>query len=143
MTIRLIVAFVLLPFVAHADLLQEVNTSINKVPYVSDQENYGVDNHWASVEDFMERGGDCEDYALAKFDKLRHLDDVELVMGFYKDGLGHALLKVGDKILDNVTDEIMDYSHLDQFERFYFIPAASVDVAWKSALEEFKLIREN
>jgi len=45
-----------------------VNNFFNKIPYVSDLENYGVDDYWATpIELLVRNGGDCEDYAIAKY----------------------------------------------------------------------------
>ncbi|MCW5774599.1 MAG: transglutaminase-like cysteine peptidase, partial [Rhodospirillaceae bacterium] len=50
-----------------------VNAYINRVPYRADIDNYGVDDYWATPREFFARGGDCEDYAIAKYLSLRAL----------------------------------------------------------------------
>ena len=53
--------------------LKAVNDYLNRLPYVTDAENYGVEDHWATPREFFARGGDCEDYAIAKYLSLRAL----------------------------------------------------------------------
>lgn len=47
-----------------------VNRFYNQQPYKTDDENYGVPDHWATVGEFLSNGGDCEDYAIAKYRTL-------------------------------------------------------------------------
>lgn len=65
--------------------LVAVNDFANTIPYVSDQRNYGVDDYWATPTRFFAGGGDCEDFALAKFVSLHRL-------GFHEDRLRIALV---------------------------------------------------
>lgn len=52
-----------------------VNSFFNKITYVSDLENYGVDDYWATpIELLVRNGGDCEDYAIAKYFTLREIE---------------------------------------------------------------------
>lgn len=53
--------------------LAEVNAVLNAVPYVGDPENWGREDYWATPGEFLARGGDCEDYAIAKYLALRSL----------------------------------------------------------------------
>jgi len=53
--------------------LKAVNDYLNRIPYVADPENYGVEDHWATPREFFAKGGDCEDYAIAKYLSLRAL----------------------------------------------------------------------
>lgn len=72
----------------HAEPLTQlvaVNAFANAVPYVSDHRNYGVDDHWATPTGFFAAGGDCEDFALAKFVSLHRL-------GFHEERLRIALV---------------------------------------------------
>lgn len=56
------------------DEMQGFNLFWNRVPYVSDQEHWGVPDYWASpVEMSASNGGDCEDYSIAKYFSLREL----------------------------------------------------------------------
>jgi len=49
-----------------------VNQFFNRVAYVSDQQQWGVEDYWASPVEFLQRNaGDCEDYSIAKYFTLR------------------------------------------------------------------------
>lgn len=50
-----------------------VHTYVNRVRWIDDQSNYGVSDYWATPDEFLVRGGDCEDYAFAKYDTLKQL----------------------------------------------------------------------
>lgn len=48
--------------------LQLVNDFFNKVPYVSDLKHWGKMDYWATPAEMLaSNGGDCEDYAIAKY----------------------------------------------------------------------------
>lgn len=51
----------------------ELNWAINQFPYVSDMDNYGEPEHWATILEFIQNGGDCEDNALIKMTLLNAL----------------------------------------------------------------------
>lgn len=57
------------------ELLEEVNDFFNReVPYVSDQKHWNKRDYWATpVESLITNGGDCEDYAIAKYYTLLRL----------------------------------------------------------------------
>ncbi|MEE2951016.1 MAG: transglutaminase-like cysteine peptidase [Pseudomonadota bacterium] len=85
-----------------------LNTRVNgAIVARSDQELYGVEEHWA----FPASGyGDCEDYVLEKRRELMAMgvDAANLLITVVKklDGTGHAVLTLrsdqGDFILDNL-----------------------------------------
>jgi predicted transglutaminase-like cysteine proteinase len=54
-------------------LLDRVNAAVNQVPYVSDASIGRPVNYWATPSEFLASGGDCKDYALAKYTALRAL----------------------------------------------------------------------
>ena len=57
-----------------ADKLVQVNTFFNRIPNESDAAHWGSVDFWASpVELLASNGGDCEDFALAKYVTLREL----------------------------------------------------------------------
>ncbi len=87
-----------------------VQARLNRLPFRSDAARWGVEDYWASPEEFLASGGDCEDYALAKMAVLRRLgwreEALELVL--VRDlarNRAHAVLRVhdtsGDWLLDN------------------------------------------
>jgi predicted transglutaminase-like cysteine proteinase len=60
--------------VARRAQIEAINDYCNAVPYVSDRDAEGVEDYWATPEEFFRIGGDCEDYAIAKFVSLRRLE---------------------------------------------------------------------
>jgi predicted transglutaminase-like cysteine proteinase len=96
--------------------LRAVNDYLNRVPYVSDLANYGRSDRWATPAEFLLRGGDCEDYAIAKYVSLRRLGFADdslriVVVNDEARGIPHAVLSVrldgASWILDNVTAAIL------------------------------------
>lgn len=54
--------------------LRRTNQFFNQVPYRSDQELWGVSDYWATPAEMLGiYGGDCEDYAIAKYLTLKDL----------------------------------------------------------------------
>lgn len=114
-----------------------VNDYMNKVRYVSDRENYGVESYWASVEEFLTRGGNCVGYALAKYFSLIELgfpsDQMRLVILYDKAHNGyHAILAVTRNgkidILDNQFNSIRDARSISTYKPIY---AISQDQWWR------------
>lgn len=96
--------------------IKAVNDWANAQPYVSDQANYQTEDYWATLAEFAERGGDCEDYAIAKYSLLRALgyaaSDMQIVMVY--DQLRHAVHAVlsvfwqgHTLVLDNQSPQVM------------------------------------
>jgi predicted transglutaminase-like cysteine proteinase len=57
------------------DKLQRINAFFNRIPQIDDIEHWKKQNYWATpVELLASDGGDCEDYALAKYFSLRRLN---------------------------------------------------------------------
>lgn len=87
-----------------SQLLQAVNAEINRARYVSDQQNWGRGDYWATPAELLSRGGDCEDYAAAKYLALRELGvpSAKMRILLTRD---HAVLVVqtetGAMVLDN------------------------------------------
>lgn len=98
------------------DMVGQVNRFFNQWPYRSDAETYRAEEHWASPVEFMDRSGDCEDYAIAKFFALRLLGvenrDLRIVTLINRaTGGAHAVLAVhsgGETlILDSKSDAVL------------------------------------
>jgi predicted transglutaminase-like cysteine proteinase len=91
----------------------KVNELLNKVPYVNDLKRYGPSGYWeATPERFFREGGDCKDYALAKYASLRALGfppeqlRIAVVIDKIKN-THHAVLVVnGLYVLDNQNRNI-------------------------------------
>ena len=59
---------------AETDLLRPVNGYFNRVSSITDLQHWGVEDYWATPAEFLSsRGGDCEDYAIAKYFTLKEL----------------------------------------------------------------------
>lgn len=93
--------------VTTANLLTEVNAAVNRVRYVSD----GADT-WSTPTEFLRRGGDCEDFAIAKYLLLRQFgipaDHLRIVVMRPPNSEPHAILLVetanGTIALDNLRE---------------------------------------
>ena len=102
--------------------LQRVNSYFNRIPNVSDWTHWGESDYWASPVDLLStNGGDCEDFALAKYFTLRELGvpNERLRLTYTKAYLrqtgqiqSHMVLTyyaapgAEPLVLDNLTDEI-------------------------------------
>jgi len=100
-------------------LLAGVNAAINSAAYVDDQDNWGVADRWQTSRELAERGGDCEDYAAAKYFALRAAGAPAeaLLIAVVTDeatGQRHAVLMVrlpeGAVVLDNLHDDVRSAS---------------------------------
>lgn len=69
--------------------IEGVDGYVNEVRYIEDGDNYNKSDYWATPIEFFSRGGDCEDFAIAKYASLRAL-------GFSSDQLRIAIVQ--DKI---------------------------------------------
>lgn len=95
-----------------------VNSWVNShIAYKADEANYGQPDRWTAAAQTLHSGrGDCEDYAIAKYQILRELgiaeQDLFLVIGRDRAmRADHAVLavRVGSayRILDNFTDRVL------------------------------------
>jgi predicted transglutaminase-like cysteine proteinase len=100
-------------------MAERINTMMNRIPYITDDKNWGVSDYWATPVEFMKRGGDCEDYAIAKYTALRALGVPEerlriAIVHDLQKNIPHAILIVytdeGAMVLDNQTPTAR-YSH--------------------------------
>ena len=63
---------------AERNKIESVNNFFNQLIYVPDQRLWGKDDFWARPLEFLgARGGDCEDYSLAKYYTLMELGVAE------------------------------------------------------------------
>nr|WP_245959120.1 transglutaminase-like cysteine peptidase [Marinomonas pollencensis] len=57
-----------------AEKLKAVNNFFNMMDFVSDIKHWGKEDYWATPIEFLaSRGGDCEDFTIAKYFALREL----------------------------------------------------------------------
>lgn len=104
---KTLILFLLLSTSVYADIVVNVNNYINKVPYVSDVDNYGAQDYFATPAEFLKKGGDCEDYALSKYFYLKKagIKNLKLAYVMYQN-LAHMVLIHNNLVLDNLTNEI-------------------------------------
>ena len=110
--------------------LEAVNRYVNMAPYLPDLLNYGARDHWATPVELFARGGDCEDYAIAKFVALRALGFSNsslrlVVVQDLKRRRPHAVLavNVNDRalVLDNQLPWIVPAEALRHYRPFYSV----------------------
>lgn len=100
------------------------------LPYLTDQELYGVDDYWASAGEVLRRGGDCEDHALAKYRLLVDAgippENMKVVLAQdTSSGEEHAYLMVetadGNFILDNRIDQVVTEIYITNYRPLYAV----------------------
>lgn len=110
--------------------LRAVNDIMNAHRYVLDRENWGVEDYWQTVFEFVRRDGDCEDYAIAKYITLRALgwppERLRLVIvRDTKLDLNHAILAAytdqGIYIGDNQVDGLVKAENIRHYKAIYSI----------------------
>lgn len=108
--------------------LRKVNAFWNEWPYREDIVNWGVADYWAAPNQFLEKSGDCEDYAIAKYYTLKNLgfSPEEMRIVIVRDtvrGFGHAILAVylGDRvyILDNLSKNVLEAGKIHNYAPEY------------------------
>ena len=111
-------------------MLVVVNRYFNRWPYRLDVELHGVADYWASPGEFLEKAGDCEDYAIVKFAALKTLGfpSERLRIVVVKDeirNLAHAVLAVrvsGDyRILDSLSDLVVSHTRYRHYMPKYSV----------------------
>lgn len=98
------------------DQLREVNNFMNRKHYTLDRNNWGKEDYWETVFEFMRKNGDCEDYSIAKYVTLRALgwpaNSLRIViLHDNKLDLNHAVLAaymddgiyIGDNQINTIT----------------------------------------
>lgn len=113
------------------DQVTAIHEFFNAVPYVSDKENYSTNDYWQTPYELMENGGDCEDYAIAKYISLQRLGvpehDLRILVVYDngRDGIVHAVLEVtladGSYILDNQSDQVLRAADMKQYQPMFAI----------------------
>lgn len=114
--------------------IREVNSYINEVKYISDNKNWGKSDYWATPIEFFSRGGDCEDFAIAKYASLKALgmSDDNLRLAIVHDkikNIPHAILIVyandGVFILDNQEKEMKRAEDVTRYRPIFSINQSS------------------
>jgi predicted transglutaminase-like cysteine proteinase len=115
--------------------MQAVNKFFNAFPYIEDIDNWGVEDYWNTPYELMDHGGDCEDYAIAKYISLLRLGMPEknmrlmIVSDLNLNGELHAILEVKVKgityILDNQAQEVIAENDIYHYHPIYAINATT------------------
>jgi predicted transglutaminase-like cysteine proteinase len=96
---------------------------------MTDERNWKRRDFWAVPEEFFDRGGDCEDYAIAKYVSLRSLgvpaERLRVVVVYdRKRREDHAVLVImapdGMKVLDNNRKRVLDWDESSTRYRPYY-----------------------
>lgn len=112
------------------DMARQVNKLMNKKKYIIDSKNWGKSDYWATPVEFMNRGGDCEDFAIAKYVALRALGVPEnrMRIAIVQDqikNMPHAILIVysekGIVILDNQIKEMRKAQSIKHYKPIFSI----------------------
>lgn len=111
--------------------ISKINHYANNKSYILDIDNYGVNDYWAIVRQFLYNGGDCEDYAITKLMSLQYLGfDINktriVVLQDTNLRIAHAVLALERRgrilILDNQVEEIVPHNQI-----VHYIPLYSVN----------------
>ncbi len=113
-----------------------VNKWFNRLPYKHDEYAHGPLDHWADMVEFLERRGDCEDYALSKYYTLRTLgfspEQLRIVVVYDSvNYLNHAVVMVhinGTRYLLDINAD--DTSPSSLYSRYKPIYAFNEHKAW-------------
>ncbi len=113
--------------------MDRVNRTFNALTYIEDSDNWNRKDYWATPYEMIERGGDCEDYAIAKYMALKQLGVSEQQMRIVivqDDNLGgiiHAVLEVKHQgtayLLDNQATRVVAASKVFHYRPVYAINA--------------------
>ena len=111
-------------------MAERVNSYINETKYIVDSRNWGKSDYWSTPVEFFDRGGDCEDFAIAKYVSLRALGVPEermriaIVHDKIKD-IPHAVLVVytdeGALILDNQNKRAENANSVTRYKPIFTI----------------------
>jgi predicted transglutaminase-like cysteine proteinase len=107
-----------------------VNDAMNRHPYVPTMQNWHQSMYWETAFEFLRYGGQCQDYAIAKYLLLRAagVPANEMRMVVLRDtaiNLDHAVLAVyvdgKPQLLDNLRDDIVPASSVTDYRPYYSI----------------------
>ena len=108
--------------------IQSVQAFVNRTAYIEDDALWGESDYWAAPGEFFARGGDCEDFAIAKYLSLRKLGFAadEMRIAVVRDTTQnqlHAVLLVefrGDTlVLDNNAMRVLVWEQLPHYRPLY------------------------
>ncbi|MGD9591465.1 MAG: transglutaminase-like cysteine peptidase, partial [Candidatus Berkiella sp.] len=108
-----------------------INNYFNRATYIDDVTNWGVDDYWATPREFITAGGgDCEDYAIAKYITLKDMGVPEnklyLTYCYYFES-GHMFLSYlptsnsSPLVLDNINHHLVPLNQRNDIQSVYSI----------------------
>lgn len=115
------------------DKVAAVNNYINQISYIEDSKNYSQSDYWATPVEFFRKGGDCEDFAIAKYASLRALgfSTDQLRIAIVQDkikNIAHAILVVytedGTYVLDNQDKRLRHAAEVTRYQPVFSINAS-------------------
>lgn len=130
--------------------INAVNAWINdKVLYMEDIDAFGVTDRWTTLLDTMNGRGDCEDYALAKYETLRSLGFAEdslrlVVVKDTRKKIGHAVLTVafdgGLYVLDNQSRRAVRHETINHYAPVFSINASGrwINIATRKIRKQYE-----
>ncbi|MEP4378562.1 MAG: transglutaminase-like cysteine peptidase [Alphaproteobacteria bacterium] len=104
--------------------MRMVNDFANRMPYIEDIDNYGLRDFWADTATFFKNGGDCEDFAMAKFKLLEkvgfHPARMRIVLVLDQNrNRQHAVLVVNTGgeawMLDSLIRDVVPHHKADHY----------------------------
>jgi len=110
--------------------IDQVNRFVNKVRYRTDKAVWGSDDYWAAPGEFFASGGDCEDFAIAKYYSLRTLgvpaERMRIVVLYdTKRKTAHAVLAINlgrrELLLDSLQSGLVTWARVPQYRAIYSI----------------------
>lgn len=110
--------------------IRRVNSFHNAHPYIIDMQNWGVNDYWEILYEFLTKNGDCEDYAISKYFTLKRLgisdNDMRIVILNDKNlNAMHSVLAIyrGGTIyiLDNQFSSVIEHGKIHHYQPVYSI----------------------
>ena len=110
------------------DRVLRVNAEFNNVPYIPAEQNWGDPFYWETPYEFLAKGGQCQDFAIAKFLALLQSGVPESALRFIVvhdsvSQLDHAITLVSvdgeDLVLDNQVDDVLPASSVTRYTPYY------------------------
>jgi predicted transglutaminase-like cysteine proteinase len=107
-----------------------VNAVLNRLPYIPAERNWGDVAYWETPYEFLARGGQCQDYAIAKYLALKESGVPTTALSFVvvRDtlrGLDHAIDIVTvdgtQLVLDNQVQEVTPAEGYQRYQPYYAV----------------------
>ena len=112
------------------EIIRKVNNYVNNIKYVKDSDGWNISDYWATPAQFFEKGGDCEDYAIAKLSILKKMGfknkemRVVVLKDIYKNII-HSILVVKinkqQYILDNNIPKVINANEIRHYKPIFSI----------------------